>query len=103
MAGSNLTESESAGKRGAHTPMSKKGRPGLRYRAWTAVIPLLRHNTDFRSRVKKLRERSVHANPLNGREIVGAVLNHLPRLAFALVKKQTFCQVPQLELAKVAI
>jgi transposase len=30
MAGSNPTESESAGKRGSHTPMSKKGRPGLR-------------------------------------------------------------------------
>ncbi len=31
MAGSNPTESESAGKRGAHTPTSKQGRPVLRY------------------------------------------------------------------------
>ncbi len=29
--GSNPTESESAGKRGSHMPMSKKGCPGLRY------------------------------------------------------------------------
>lgn len=95
MAGSNPTESESAGKRGSHTPMSKKGRPGLRYCAWTAVIPILRHNPDFRSWAKRLRNRPVHANPLNGKEIVGAAVNRLLRLAFTLVKKQTFYQMPQ--------
>jgi len=98
MAGSNPTESESGGKRSAHTPMSKKGRPVLRYCAWTAVIPMLRFNADFRAWAKKLRERPVYANPLNGREIVGAGLNKLLRLAFALVKNQTFYQVPELEL-----
>jgi len=103
MAGSNPTESESGGKRSAHTPMSKKGRPVLRYCAWTAVIPMLRFNPDFRVWAKKLRERPVHANPLSGREIVGAALNKLLRLAFALVKKQTVYQVPQLEVAQVAI
>jgi len=103
MAGSNPTESESGGKRSAHTPMSKKGRPVLRYCAWTAVIPMLRFNPDFRAWAKKLRERPVHANPLSGREVVGAALNKLLRLAFALVRKQTFYQVPQPELAQVAI
>jgi transposase len=103
MAGSNPTESESGGKRSAHTPMSKKGRPVLRYCAWTAVIPMLRFNPDFRAWAKKLRERPVHANPLSGREIVGAALNKLLRLAFALVKKQTFYQVPQPEVTQVAI
>jgi len=49
MAGSNPIESESAGKRSVHTPMSKKGRPVLRYCAWTAVIPMLRLNEDFRA------------------------------------------------------
>jgi len=101
MAGSNPTESESGGKRSAHTPMSKKGRPVLRYCAWTAVIPMLRFNPNFRAWAKKLRERPVHANPLSGREIVGAALNKLLRLAFALVKKQTFYQVPQLEIVQV--
>ena len=98
MAGSNPTESESGGKRSAHTPMSKKGRSVLRYCAWTAVIPMLRFNPDFRVWAKKLRERPAHANPLGGREIVGAALNKLLRLAFALVKKQTFYQVPEIEL-----
>ena len=96
MAGSNPTESESAGKRGSPTPMSKKGRPVLRYCAWTAVIPMLRFNPDFRAWAKKLRERPVQANPLSGREIVGAALNRLLRLAFTLVKKQSFYRSPQL-------
>jgi len=103
MAGSNPTESESAGKRGAHTPMSKQGRPVLRYCAWTSVIPMLRLNEDFRAWAKQRRERPAHANPLNGREVVGAALNRLLRLAFAMVKSQTYYQVSKLELALVAV
>ncbi len=99
MAGSNPTESESGGKRGAHTPMSKQGRPVLRYCAWTSVIPMLRFNADFRAWAKQRRERPVHANPLGGREVVGAALNKLLRLIFALVKNQTFYRSPQLALA----
>lgn len=90
MAGSNPTESESAGKKRAKTPMSKQGRPLLRYCAWTSVIPMLRFNPDFRAWAKQRRERPVHANPLNGREIVGAALNRLLRLSFALVRNQTY-------------
>jgi len=97
MAGSNPTESESAGKRSARTPMSKQGRPVLRYCAWTAVIPMLRFNTDFRAWAKQLRERPVQANPLGGREIVGAALNRLLRLAFSMVKNRTFYWSPRLE------
>jgi len=100
MAGSNPTESESAGKRGSHTPMSKQGRPVLRYCAWTSVIPMLRLNPDFRAWAKKRRERPVYANPLNGREVVGAALNRLLRLSFTLVKKRAFYRVP--ELARIA-
>ena len=96
MAGSNPTESESGGKRRSRSPMSKQGRPVLRYCAWTSVIPMLRLNPDFRAWAKNMRERPVHANPLNGREIVGAAINRLFRLAFALVKRQTFYRSPQL-------
>jgi transposase len=95
MAGSNPTESESAGKRGAHTPMSKQGRPVLRYCAWTSVITMLRFNPDFRAWAKQRRERPAHANPLCGREVVGAALNRLFRLAFAMVKNQTYYLSPQ--------
>ena len=96
MAGSNPTESESGGKRRSRSPMSKQGRPVLRYCAWTSVIPMLRLNSDFRAWAKNMRERPVHANPLNGREIVGAAINRLLRLSFALVKRQTFYRSPQL-------
>lgn len=36
------------------------------------------------------------ANPPNSKEIVGAAVNRLLRLAFALVKRHSFYQVPQL-------
>jgi len=94
MAGSNPTESESGGKRKSRTPMSKQGRPVLRYCAWTAVVPMMRFNDDFRTWAKRLRERPVHANPLGGREILGAALNRLLRLAFALVKNRAYYGLP---------
>jgi len=103
MAGSNPTESESAGKKRSRTPMSKQGRPVLRYCAWTSVIPMLRLNPDFRDWAKQRRERPAHANPLNGREVVGAALNRLLRLAFAMVKSQTYYRVSKPELALVAV
>jgi len=103
MAGSNPTESESAGKKRAKTPMSKQGRPILRYCAWTSVIPMLRFNPDFRAWAKQRRERPVHANPLGGREVVGAALNRLFRLAFALVKNQTYYQDVKPALTPVAV
>jgi transposase len=94
MAGSNPIESESGGKRRARTPMSKQGRPILRYCAWTSVVPMLRFNEDFRAWANRLRERPVHANPLGNREIVGAALNKLFRLSFALVKNRTYYRSP---------
>jgi transposase len=103
MAGTNPTESESAGKKRARTPMSKQGRPVLRYCAWTSVIPMLRFNSDFRAWAKQRRERPVHANPLGGREVVGAALNRLLRLAFAMVKNKTYYQVSKAELTLVAV
>jgi len=99
MAGTNPIEAESGDKRLGKTPMSKKGRPRLRYSAWSAVIPLFRHNPDFRAWAKRLRERPAHANPLNGKEVVGAALNRLLRLVYALVKKQEFYRSPQIILA----
>jgi len=103
MAGSNPTESESAGKKRSKTPMSKQGRPLLRYCAWTSVIPMLRFNPDFRAWAKQRRERPVHANPLSGREVVGAALNRLLRLAFAMVKNQTYYQASKPDLTLAAV
>jgi len=99
MAGTNPIEWESAGKRGSHTPMSKKGRLGLRWCIWTAAMCLLRHNTDFRSWAKERRERPAHLHPLKAREVFGAVANRLLRLAYALVREQTFYQIPKPKVA----
>jgi transposase len=103
MAGSNPTEKESGGKRGQRTPMSKHGRPALRHCAWTSVVPMLRFNADFRAWAKRRRERPAHANPLCGKEVLGAALNRLLRLAFALVRNRTYYQVSRSELALAAI
>ena len=103
MAGSNPTESESGGKRHSHTPISKQGRPVLRHCAWTAVIPMLRFNADFRDWAKKLRERPAGANPLSGRAVVVAGVNKLLRLAFALVKKQSFYRIPVPQPVEIAL
>ena len=103
MAGSNPTESESGGKRHSHTPISKQGRPVLRHCAWTAVIPMLRFNPDFRDWAKKLRERPTGANPLSGREVMVAAVNKLLRLVFALVKNKTFYRIPEPQPVEIAI
>jgi len=96
MAGTNPTESESAGKRGSRTPMSKKGRSGLRWCIWTAALSLLRHNPDFHCWAEQRLERPVTAHPLKKREVIGAAANKLLRLAYALVRKQTMYKVPAL-------
>ena len=96
MAGTNPTESESAGKRSSRTPMSKKGRPGLRWCIWTASLSLLRHNPDFRYWAEQRQERPVQSHPLKKREVIGATANRLLRLAYALVRKQVLYQVPQM-------
>ncbi len=64
---------------------------------------MLRFNPDFRAWAKQRRERPAHANPLIGREIVGAALNRLLRLAFALVKNQTYYQELKLSLMPLAV
>ncbi len=96
MAGTNSTESESAGKRGSHTPMSKKGRPGLRWCLWTAGLPILRHNADFHYWAEQRQERPAHAHPLKKREVIGAAANRLLRLAYALVRQQMMYQAPRM-------
>lgn len=88
LAGSNPICSESADKGSPHTPMSKKGRAGLRAGLWQAALGLLRSNPAFQSWAKRLRERQAADHPLHKREIVGAAMNKLLRLYFALVSKK---------------
>jgi transposase len=98
MAGMNPTQKESAGKASQHTPISKQGRAGLRWCLWPAVVSLLRHNSDFQAWAKARQDRAAKEHPLQRREVIGAAINRLLRLVFALVKKQDFYRMPQPEL-----
>jgi len=102
MAGTNPTQKESAGKNSRHTPISKQGRSGLRWCLWPAVVSLLRHNNDFKVWAKARQERAANAHPLHRREVIGASINRLLRLVFALVKKQSLYQMPQPDVALMA-
>jgi transposase len=92
MAGINPTQSESADKKGSRTPMSKKGRPLLRYCLWEAALNLLRYNEDFKAWANRLHERPLHQNPLKKREARGAVCRRLLWLVFALFNKRSLYQ-----------
>ncbi len=85
LAGINPIEDSSADKRAGRTPMSKKGRAGLRMVAYRAVVGLLRHNECFRSYVKRLQQRAQH--PLKKREAIGAAMHKLLRIVYALLSK----------------
>jgi transposase len=84
-------QNESAGHTGQKTPMSKKGRNGLRAVTYRSVVSLLRHNQGFIKYVKNLQNRSGGNHPLRKREALGAAMNKLLRIIYALlVKRQPF-------------
>ncbi len=86
LAGIQPIEDSSAERRAGHTPMSKKGRSGLRTVAFRAVIGLLRHNAVFQQYVQRLHKREQH--PLTKREAIGAAMNKLLRVVYTLLKRQ---------------
>jgi len=94
MAGTNPTESESGGKRGSRTPMSKKGRSRLRHCVWEGAVSLLRHNADFQRWARERQERPAGKHPLKRRSVVGAIGNRLLRLTYALVRDKAYYQMP---------
>lgn len=93
MAGTNPTQAESAGKSGK-TPISKKGRAGLRWCLWPGVITMLRSNPDFRAWAKFRCERRGNEHPLKKREVIIAAQNRLLRLCFALVMRREYYHMP---------
>jgi transposase len=102
MAGLNPTQKESANKSSNHTPISKQGRSSLRWCLWPALVSLLRHNADFKDWAKARQGRAANAHPLHRREVIGAAINRLLRLIFALVKKQSFYKMRQQEMTLLA-
>lgn len=88
LAGVHPQEHTSAARRAARTPMSKKGRRGLRSILWHAVIALLRHNAAFQGYVQRLMERPAPEHPLKKREAIGAAMNKLLRIVYALLRQR---------------
>ena len=88
LAGINPQENSSADHHAARTPMSKKGRRGLRAVLWRAVIALLRHNEAFKQYVHRLTNRAAQAHPLKKREAIGAAMNKLLRIVYALLRQR---------------
>lgn len=102
LAGVNPIQSESAGKGSRYTPMSKKGRSALRYCLWGAALSLLKYNDEFKAWAEKMQSRPASEHPLKRREVMGAVMNKLLRLYFALVKGRQMYRLSELERATAA-
>lgn len=86
LAGIQPIEDSSAERHLGRTPMSKKGRSGLRKIAFRAVIGLLRHNNLFQQYVERLHTRA--SQPLTKRAAIGAAMNKLLRVVYTLLKRQ---------------
>lgn len=102
LAGVNPIQNESADKGKKYTPISKKGRSGLRNCLWQGALSLLRSNEEFKAWAKELADRAPHKNPLHRREVLGAAMNKLLRLYFALVSKGQYYRPSQVVRETVA-
>lgn len=88
LAGTQPTPNSSGKKSKSLTPMSGKGRPGLRTLAYFACLRLIQLDPGFARRYHHLQTRS--KNPLNKMQAIGVLMNKLLRILWALMKKQTF-------------
>ncbi len=103
LAGVNPIQAESAGKARKWTPMSKKGRPVLRLCLWQGALGLLRCNKEFQLLAERLENRGGRGRSLHRGQVLGAAMNKLLRLYFALVsKKQMYDSVRAREVSVAA-
>ena len=85
LGGINPSQNDSGSHRGAHTPMTKKGRARLRRVVYQAALCCIAHNPVFQADYRRLRERK--RNPLPKMKAVGAMMNKLLRVVYALLKE----------------
>jgi hypothetical protein len=86
LAGINPSQNDSSAHRGTHTPMTKKGRARLRRVVYQATLSCISHNPVFQADYRRLRERK--RNPLPKMKAVGAMMNKLLRVIYALLKER---------------
>lgn len=88
LAGSQPTPNLSGRKSRSRTPMSRKGRSRLRTTLFFAVMRLVQVDDAFAREYLRLQQRE--KNSLTKMQALGALMNKLLRILWALVHKQTF-------------
>ena len=95
LAGTQPVPNTSGRKNRSKTPMSGKGRPRLRTALFFAVMRLVQSDDNFARIYRRFQERD--NNPLTKMQAIGALMNKLLRILWALMKHQT-CYDPTYEL-----
>jgi len=87
LAGTQPVFNASGRKTRSKTPMSHKGRPRLRTALFFAVMRLVQVDETFARTYQRLRQRE--ENPLTKMQALGALMNKLLRILWALIQKRT--------------
>jgi transposase len=88
LAGTQPVLNTSGRKTRSRTPMSHKGRPRLRTALFFAVMRLVQVDEDFARQYLQLQTRE--KNPLTKMQALGALMNKLLRILWALMRNRTF-------------
>jgi transposase len=88
LAGTQPVPNTSGRKSRSKTPMSHKGRPRLRTALFFAVMRLVQLDDAFARQYQHLQTRD--KNPLCKMQALGALMNKLLRVLWALIRKRTF-------------
>ena len=88
LAGTQPVPNASGRKSRSKTPMSHKGRPRLRTALFFAAMRLVQFDEAFARRYRQLQTRD--KNPLCKMQALGALMNKLLRILWALMRKRTF-------------
>jgi transposase len=88
LAGTQPVPNTSGRKTRSKTPMSKKGRPRLRTTLYFAVMRLVQHDDNFARIYRRFQMRE--ENPLTKMQALGALMNKLLRVLWALMKHRSF-------------
>jgi len=87
LAGTQPAPNTSGRKTRSRTPMSRKGRPRLRTTLFFAVMRLVQVDDAFGRQYLRFQQRE--KNPLTKMQALGALMNRLLRILWALVRNQT--------------
>jgi transposase len=90
LAGIQPVPNTSGRKTRSRTPMSHKGRPRLRTALFFAVMRLVQVDQTFAQEYQRFQQRE--KNPLTKMQALGALMNKLLRILWALIRHQRFYQ-----------